>query len=158
MSSAEIMIEGQRLIYFPIGVEVPPATRDGLVGFDIFEDEFLGKNQHLRRVLTTLFRPNPQYYNVLHWSDGTDLAALDLKVAQGTISDDDFSGALLVEPRSISCGDCDSSIRGLGVDPGRLLFSRSLPQRLREHKFVTSCPFCGGGLMPHIVELFPSGL
>jgi hypothetical protein len=103
-------------------------------------------------VLTTIVRPDPKVYGVLHWSDRSDLDLLDEKVRNGEADDDDFAGALLAEPRSITCGSCQAQVRVLAVDTGQALFASSLASRLRGHELKAACPACGARLGLPVVE------
>jgi hypothetical protein len=131
---------------------------DDIVGFDFFEDQELKEHPRLRRILTTLVRPKPLFYGVLHWSDGSDLTDLDRKVLQGIADDKDFAGALVAEPRTIICPNCQSQLRVLAVDTGQAIFSFTLPERLRKHELKTTCPGCKAKLSLPIVEFLGESL
>jgi len=153
-----ILIEGRPVRYLAPGDEVPTEARGDLVGFDPLEDRELARHPRLRRVLTTLVRPTPAFYGVLHWSDGTDLKRLDGRVLRGEARDADFAGAVLAEPRTIVCGNCDAQLRVLAVDTGQVIFARTLPERLRAHELKTTCPVCGAPLGVPVVEFIDAGI
>lgn len=140
MSGHRIVVDGRQLTYLPADAAVPHDTE--LRGFDALDDRELARHPRLRRVLTTLVRPTPLLYNVLHWSDGTDLRGLDEKVAAGEANDEDFAGALLAEPRTITCRNCKAQVRALVVDPGQVMFASTLAERLRAHDLKRECPVC----------------
>lgn len=147
-SGHRIVVDGREITYLPAGVAVPHDTRE-LRGFDALDDRHLVRHPRVRRVLTTLVRPTPVLYNTLHWSDGTDLTHLDQKVAAGEATDEDFAGALLAEPQTVTCPTCKAQIRALVVDPGQVMFATTLPQRLRAHLLKRRCLVCDapiGGL------------
>lgn len=144
-------IEGRAVIYLPNGDPMPTTARD-VKGFDLLEDRDLQGHPRLRRVLTTMTRPTPQFYGVLHWSDGTDLDEVDRKVLSGSAADEDFKGALLAEPRTIVCRNCEAQIRALAVDTGQVLFAKTLGERLRAHVLRSSCPVCDSPLGVPVVE------
>src|SRR5580700_3688532 len=99
MSGSLIRIAGRDLTYFGPGDELSPED-SGAIGFDFSEDAGLHLHPRLRRVLTTMVRPVPKFYGVLHWTDGSDLELLDERVYSGKVDDSDFAGALLAEPRT----------------------------------------------------------
>jgi hypothetical protein len=146
-----IKIAGKDVTYLTAGERIASADMDA-IGFDLLEDRSLESHPRLRRVLTTLVRPAPRFYGVLHWSDGSDLEELDQKVISGLVADEDFAGALLAEPRTIVCRGCGAQVRALAVDTGQALFAGTLAARLRDHKLKSSCPSCGIPLGLPIVE------
>lgn len=90
---------------------------------------------------------------MLHWSNGFDLDALDRRVLDGSVTDADFADALVGEPASMVCRNCQAVLRVLIVDTGHPVFSGDRARRLREHTFVKSCPVCGGDLGGYVLEL-----
>jgi hypothetical protein len=152
MPGIAIKVEGRELTYFPAGEGITVLASE-VVGLDRIEDQGLLEHPRVRRVLTTLVRSSPKFYGVLHWSDGTDLVSLDRKVRDGTVTDEEFAGALLAEPRTIVCTSCGAQIRCLAVDTGQALFARSLVERLRNHQLEKTCPVCTSKLTAPIVEL-----
>jgi hypothetical protein len=152
MCAQRIVLQGRSVIYLTTSETIHGETMGDIVGFDFFEDQELQEHPRLRRILTTLVRPKPLFYGVLHWSDGSDLLELDRKVLQGIVDDDDFAGAVVAEPRTIICPDCQAQLRVLAVDTGQAIFSSTLAERLRKHELKTSCPVCGAPLSLPIVE------
>lgn len=152
MVSHHVEIEGARIRYLAAGEQLLAADRDDIKNFDIFEDRKLQQHPRIRRVLTALIRPLPLFYCVLHWSDGTDLHELDRKVLRGEFNDDDFAGALMAEPRSIICLNCEAQLRVLVVDGGQALFAKTLSERLRAHDLKQRCPSCQAHINLHIIE------
>ena len=150
MSGHDIVINGRPVVYLTAGD--PLKDPANVVGYDLFEDRQLSQHPRVRRIVTTLIRPIPRFYGVLHWSDGTDLSLVDAKVCEGTATDADFAGALAAEPHTIVCPHCDAQLRVLAVDPGQAVFASTLPERLRAHKLLTNCPICDGHLTVQIVE------
>lgn len=151
MSGHLIRVGGRYVTYFASGERLLPGESEA-IGFDFAEDADLRVHPRLRRVLTTLIRPEPKIYGVLHWSDGSDLAALDQKVLDGTAEDKDFAAALFAEPRTIICLGCEAQVRVLAVDTGQPLFARDRAERLRAHALKATCPVCGGRLGVPVVE------
>jgi len=122
------------------------------IGFDSFEEASLRDHPRLRRVLTSLIRPEQKIYGVLHWSDGSDLTFLDQKVQDGHADDGDFARALFAEPRTIICQACEAQLRVLAVDTGHPLLVGDRAERLRAHELRRSCPVCAEHLGLPIVE------
>jgi hypothetical protein len=151
MSGHLIRVGSRSVTYFAPG-ELLPLGESAAIGFDFAEDAALRAHPRLRRILTTLIRPEPKIYGVLHWSDGSDLDALDRKVRDGTAEDNDFATAVFAEPRTIICRGCEAQLRVLAVDPGQPLFAADRAERLRAHALKTSCPVCGGRLGVPVVE------
>jgi hypothetical protein len=140
------------VIYLTASEQTPEEVIEDIVGFDNFEDRELQEHARLRRILTTLVRPKPLFYGVVHWSDGSDLLELDRKVVDGKVDDDAFAGAVVAEPRTIICPNCQAQLRVLAVDTGQAIFASTLAERLRKHELKTSCPVCGAPLSLPIVE------
>jgi len=115
MTGRLIRIGDRYVTYFASGEQLLPGESES-IGFDFAEDADLRAHPRLRRVLTTLIRPEPKIYGVLHWSDGSDLAALDQKVQGGTAEEGDFAGAVFAEPRTIVCRACEAQVRVLAVE------------------------------------------
>jgi hypothetical protein len=142
MTGRLIRVGGRYVTYFASGERLLPGESEA-IGFDFAEDADLREHPRLRRVLTTLIAPEPKIYGVMHWSDGSDLTALDQKVQGGNVEDGDFAGALFAEPRTIICRACEAQVRVLAVDTGQPLFASDRAERLRAHQLKRSCPACG---------------
>lgn len=112
MAGFLIGIGGRYVTYFAADDVLDPEDSEA-IGFDFSEDAGFRSHPRLRRVLTTMVRPVPRFYGVLHWSDGSDLNLLDEKVQSGQADDADFAGALLAEPRTIVCRSCLAQVRVL---------------------------------------------
>jgi hypothetical protein len=135
----------RNVIYFPAGEEFDAGKPD-VKGFYPLVDAQLRSHPRLRRVLMTVTRSGASLYYVLHWSDGSDLDLLDEKVRDGRVSDADFAGALIAEPRVVTCLACHARSGVLVVDSALSLFFGDHPgdvARLRAHDFKESCPACG---------------
>jgi hypothetical protein len=152
MCAHQIELQGRRVTYLSASEDVPEEAMDDIVGFDFFDDREFRDHPRLRRILMTVVRPNPLFYGVLHWSDGSDLVLLDRKVLRGTVDQDDFAGAVGAELRTIVCTNCQAQLRVLAVDTGQAIFSSTLSERLRKHQLRTSCPLCAEQLSLPIVE------
>lgn len=156
MAGNTIEIEGKPVKYFS-GGETLSEEDEKSVGFDFADDRELQSMPHVRRVLTTLIKPEPKIYGALHWSDGSDLGELDRKVDAGTVTNSDFGGALLAQPVSITCLNCKAQLRVLAVDGGQAIFAKTLAERLRNHELKKVCPVCRAELRMNILEFLGSG-
>lgn len=139
------------VVYHPAGSAVEALEPIG--NFDEAYDRLFVDHERLRRVLIRLLPGwSPAYY-LLHWSDGTDLRALDRRLVAGEPAGVDFEGALVVEPRTSTCDNCGVTSRLLAPDTGFPVFAEDLARRLREHRFIKTCPQCGKPLHPYAVEV-----
>jgi hypothetical protein len=135
--------------YFPPGELVE--ADEPIVGFDELEDHLLADHPRMRRVLV---RGRPgwplnRYY--LHWSDGTDLEALDVRVASGAASEADFAGAVTGEALGITHAPCGAELRVVVLDVVLPLFADAA-DRSRSHAYQTTCPVCGDQLPGSVLE------
>lgn len=153
MSGTEVTLGLRRLIYLTPEDDISESQQEALFRFDRFEDRDLRAHPRLRRALTTIGDSPPLIYTLLHWSDGTDLNALDRRVTSGRVDDSDFISALLVEPSSVNCAHCHASLRVLRLDGGNFILEDIYPQVLQEHKYVPECPVCGNALGLRVVEV-----
>lgn len=151
MTGTDVKPGTHTVTYYVAGEDLSPEDRTA-VGFDSDVDERFKSHERVRRIVFRLLPHLPQIYGVLHWSDGTDLKFLDEVVLAGAATESDFQGALLAEPRTVVCLECDSHVRVLAVDPGQPLFASTLARRLRAHVLKKSCPRCGAGWTLEVVE------
>jgi hypothetical protein len=63
MAGHLVLFGGRYVTYFASGEQLLPGESEA-VGFDYFEDAGLRDHPRLRRVLTTLIRPEPKIYGV----------------------------------------------------------------------------------------------
>ena len=144
-------LDGRQVDYLPAGEPAP--TDEGVKNLDVLEDRRLLQHQRMRRILVRLLPTWPLLYYQLHWSDGTDLDALDETVRAGTADDSDFAGALVTELRDIYCRNCQAGLRVAIVDTGHVIFAKDRARRLSTHEFRTSCPVCAAPLPPYVAEI-----
>src|SRR5262249_44146881 len=100
----------------------------------------------------TSCRDRAAFWVSYHWSDGTDLVALDTAVEIGRPSEGDFRGALAADIRDIQCGSCGAILRAVAIDPAIPLFHERKSRRLAEHRFWQDCPVCASSLRLYVVE------
>ncbi len=115
-----------------------------------------GPYPRMRRFSVRLLPSWPVMDYYLHWSDGTDLEALDARVAAGTATDDDFRGALVADLRNIQCLHCGASLDVAAIDTGHVMFAHDRAERLAAHRFEESCPCCKTPQRIYIVEILDS--
>ena len=120
--------------------------------FDPVDDVSLQSHPRFRRILRK-YRPDwPFTYGLLHWSDGTDLAELDDKIVDGKVGEEDFFGALVVEPQSIRCPTCGVLLHIAAANGGEVIFSPDMQERLQRHAFYRHCPVCNSYLRMAVAE------
>ncbi|MET8742876.1 hypothetical protein [Streptomyces sp. NPDC004728] len=127
--------------YFPAGELV--GADEPIAGFDELEGRLLADHPRMRRIV---FRPRtgwPLHCWYLHWSDGTDLASLDRRVAAGTATEEDFAGAVVGELHTLSHPACGARFRVVELAVAVPLFSDDI-ERSRAHSYRNECPRCGG--------------
>ncbi|GAB1646072.1 hypothetical protein [Krasilnikovia sp. MM14-A1259] len=145
----ELTVAGKVITYFTADDVVPP---DSGARFDRLVDARLAKHPRLRRFLVRLRPGWPAFYYVLHWSNGMDLAALDGRVIAGTVTEEEFSGALVGEFLDHVCMECGAHFEVVALEGG-VLFTADRQKRISEHTFVESCPFCGASLRRLVLEI-----
>lgn len=120
-------------------------------GFDEDDDRALRESTSIRRILMSL--PGGQrVYLLLHWSDQTDLATLDERVAAKADCAALFKGAVPGSIMTVRCPACLAIFRAAVADPGVPLFEDP-STRLRSHSYVSRCPQCGHEMQPHVMEI-----
>ncbi|MET8044664.1 hypothetical protein ABZU25_27815 [Micromonospora sp. NPDC005215] len=141
---------GAPFVYFPAGE--PLAIPGEVVNSDPLEDRSLIDHPRLRRILVRVHPSMPALPYVLHWSDGSDLHAVDDRVISGVVDAKDFHGALVAEVRSVVCRNCAAILRVAVAETAISILSGNLAPRIAEHEFRRNCPVCGERSIPHVVE------
>lgn len=108
-------------------------------GYDFFEDLELRRHPRMRRVLTPGIGTHPSIYGFLHWTDDTDLTAMDKLAITGHLTVDDLATGLLVEARSVICRSCEAGLRLAVPVTG---YPPVTAQRVQDHDLITDCPLC----------------
>lgn len=121
-------------------------------------DQELASHPRMRRVLWRLRDPHwkvgaPGWetksksygflHSALHWWDGTNLDELDSRVRRGEADEQDFSGCVAGEPRSIRCLRCTASIDVVIVHTGDGPVGLADQVRVDRHRYYRQCPSCG---------------
>ncbi|WP_261554725.1 hypothetical protein [Frankia tisae] len=145
-------IVGYEVDYWPAGV--PFESDDVVRNYYHWEDPYWASRDNIRRVTARFFSGSPIYY-LMHWNAGTQLAGLDARAADGSVREEDFAGAVLVEPMDYTCPFCDARLRAAIVDPGSPILGKDRPARLRAHTFIPDCPVCHRETRARVAEFLP---
>ena len=141
--------------YFPGGQRI--RYDEPIDNFNESDDELLASHPRLRRVVVRVMPNWPLGCFYLHWSDGSDLTALDERISSGAARDADFAGAVVGEAVGISHRTCGSPLRVVDLNQVIPLFSDVL-ERSRAHMYQQTCPVCGKGIQGSILEFIePTG-
>lgn len=88
----------------------------------------------------------------LHWSDGTDLECLDLKIREDEPYYFDFDGAVVATDTPVRCPNCLRKYLTLTIEISvRPVFD--MVERYRAHKYIESCPSCNSLWRKDIVSI-----
>lgn len=157
MGVARVAIGRWEVGYLPAGERI---RADEPVGkFDELEDRLLADHPRLRRILVRLMPTWPVSYLYLHWSDGTDLDALDGSVTAGHLNGELLSGAVVGEAGTFTCPECRTKLRvvALAVTETALLFAGDNLDRTRGHGYQSTCPACGERWTAGVLEFIDPG-
>ncbi|MFI7530848.1 hypothetical protein [Nocardia salmonicida] len=88
----------------------------------------------------------------LHWSDGTDLDALDRKIVDELPHYDDMSGALFGTDMPVKCPNCGARFVGIVVEPSFTVVEYR-ETRFGDHGYVAFCPVCEKKWRTDVLEL-----
>ncbi|MEU8185563.1 hypothetical protein AB0B85_32170 [Micromonospora sp. NPDC049044] len=146
---------GVPFVFFPAGE--PLMIPGEVVNADPLEDRLLVDHPRLRRILVRGYPSMPALPYVLHWSDGTDLRAVDARVIAGTVDVKDFHGALVAEVRSVVCRNCAAIVRAVVAETAISVLQGDLAPRIAEHEFRRDCPVCRDASFPYVVEYLDAG-
>src|SRR5437016_347136 len=103
----EITAEGTTYHYFTLAEGVPKTNESGVEihAVESMERVLLGSGD-IRIVVIQWPRSNRGSVYCLHWDDGSDLNALDIKVTEGTYTDDDFINSVKTQHIRTLCLHC----------------------------------------------------
>jgi hypothetical protein len=145
----EVTIGRWKPVYLAAGETV--GGDDEIWGFDATVDRKLENHPRMRRILLRGMPHWPLNRYLLHWSDGTDLEALDKRVTAGSASEEDFAGAVLGDLSPFLHRDCGTTLRTVKLDTTFPLFPDDRT-RAQAHRYQAECPACGGELRGGILE------
>lgn len=149
-------IDDYAVTYFCAGEEIPSDETVDVKGYDFRNDSAAFDHPRLRRAIldVPMGAKAWRFFGVVHWSDGTDLEALDDAARAG----DDLSATLeqgiFCEIRSVQCSVCHNNHRVAVADGGMPVVT---VERQRGHEFSTTCPTCGNTAFIRHAELFSDG-
>jgi hypothetical protein len=154
MSAIDLTIGGQPVRYHPAGTAVDGSD---VADFNA-EDDLLGRDHpRLRRIVVPLLPGGPPYMIVLHWSDGSDLDALDELLASGGNSDDYFANTVAGEFAHHLCRQCEWMFR-VADSSTPLTSMLGIPlENGRRHVFQDNCPDCGAPTRRALLEFLTTG-
>ncbi|MEV6671808.1 hypothetical protein [Streptomyces sp. NPDC051162] len=140
--------------YFQAGELI--RAEEPIRNFDELEDRLLAEHPRMRRILVR-GRPGwPLQCYYLHWSDGTDLRALDERVESASTTEADFDGAVVGEALGMTHLACGAGLRVVALNVVVPLFADST-ERSRVHGYQSLCPACGGQLRANVLEFIEPG-
>ncbi len=154
MGGRTVRFRNWEVQYFPEGRGI--SSDEPIGNFTESDDRLLAHHPRLRRILVRVVPRQPLGCFYLHWSDGSDLTALDERVSSGTARDADFAGAVVGEATGISHEACGSPLRVVDLNQVIPLFSDPV-ERSSAHKYQQLCPVCGKQINASILEFIEPG-
>ena len=150
----DLTVGGRPVRYHPAGTAVDGSE----VSRHNAEDDLLARDHpRLRRVLFPLSPGGPPAMTVLHWSDGSDLNALDELLASGGNGDGYFANAVAGEFAHHLCRQCESMFR-VADSSTPLTGMLGIPlENGRRHVFQDGCPDCGAPTRRALLEFLTAG-
>jgi len=146
----DTVVDGYAVRYFCAGDEMAAADTADLIGYAFRDDSVAFDHPRLRRAIVAFpWRDGPprRIYGILHWSDGTDLEALDQRARASEDIAPAVDRALFCQVRGATCQRCGSNVRMAAVDGGIPVATLA---RRRDHGVRSSCPMCGDErFVPH---------
>lgn len=131
--STELTIAGERIHYLAAGSPAAP-------GLTPADDLLVRDHPRLRRILVRLTPTGPLGPMLLHWSDASDLTALDELIATGDDPSTYLENAVVGEFAHHLCPQCGRAFRVIDSSPAITL---GVPlDRIRAHTYQETCPTC----------------
>lgn len=150
MAGVRLKIGKHEVVYMPAGELVD--VQEEIGNFNELDDRSLVDHSRMRRFLIRI-RPNwPLAVFYLHWSDGTDLTLLDMRVRSGEATEGDFFNALVGEAHGMGCMECKVSHRVVTWAVAMGVFSDD-SRRARSHSYVDRCPACNSKWDARVLEM-----
>lgn len=148
-TAIDLVVAGEPIRYHPAG-----AVLDGkdVLGYDAEGEAIARDHPRLRRILIRSGRSGPPALMLLHWSDGSDLTALDVSLGAGGAGTEQFANAVAGEFAQHVCAQCGASFRV--VDSSAPITSAlGIPlENARRHLFQHACPSCGAPTRRALLE------
>jgi hypothetical protein len=148
-AAIDLVVGGESIRYYPAGAALDGAD---VPRFDAGDERIARDHPRLRRVLVRSGRSGPPAPMVLHWSDGSDLRALDRSLGAGGTGADHFPNAVAGEFAQHVCAGCGRSFRVVDSSPP-ITFALGVPlENARRHVFQNACPNCGAPTRRALLE------
>jgi hypothetical protein len=149
-----LVLGGEPIRYHPAGALL---DRADVPGFDPDDEPVARDHPRLRRILVRSGRSGPLALMLLHWSDGSDLHALDALLAAGGDGTERFANAVAGEFARHFCAQCEM---GFGVvdSSSPITLALGIPlENARRHVFQKHCPNCGAPTRRSLLEFLTTG-
>ncbi len=149
-------IDGWTVTYFSAGEEIPDAELTDVRGYQFRHDSAAFDHPRVRRAILDMPMKTGlrRYFGAIHWSDGTDLEALDGRARAGEDLTAALADGLFCDIRNVQCLVCHDNHLVAVADSGNPIVT--IP-RQRDHAFSSTCPTCGNTSYIRHAELFPDG-
>jgi hypothetical protein len=153
-TALDLVVGGESIRYYPAGV-VPDS--EDVPGFDAEDERIARDHPRLRRILIRSGRGGPPALMLLHWSDGSDLDALDRSLRTGGTGAEHFANAVAGEFAHHFCAQCEMGFRVVDSS-SPITFALGIPlENARRHVFQNSCPNCGAPTRRALLEFLTPG-
>ena len=149
MDGIDLVVGRESIRYYPAGVALDGAD---VPNFNARDDLLARVHPRLRRILVRLLQTGPLALMVLHWSDGSDLNALDELLSAGGTGAEHFPNAVAGEFAYHFCSQCESRFRVVDSE-SPLTFGLGIPvENVLRHTFPNNCPTCGAPTRRSLLE------
>jgi hypothetical protein len=150
----DLVVGRESIHYYPAGAVL---DRADVPNFNAEDDLLARDHPRLRRILVHLGRSGPLALMVLHWSDGSDLTALDDRLAAGDTGAEHFANAVAGEFAHHFCSQCEMRYRVVDSE-SPLTFGLRIPiENVLRHVFQRTCPNCGASTRRDLLEFLTPG-
>lgn len=151
MAEGEINIPTDRdVVRYHVAGVVPRG--DGVLGFREEDDLLVRDHPRLRRIFVRSAHHGPPMSMVLHWSDGTDLDALDRRLAAGGSGTEQIKSAVAGDIAYHYCAQCENRWRVVALSTPVTYSIGISPDDVVRHVYHERCPACGAPTRRPIVE------
>ncbi|MEV0266264.1 hypothetical protein AB0I49_33655 [Streptomyces sp. NPDC050617] len=149
MEAVEIKLNERDVRYLPAGALI--IDSEEIDNYNSSDDEALAEHPRLRRIVLRIMPHWPLTCFYLHWSDGTDLTALDERVAARLAIREDFRDAVAGEALGMTCLNCSTPVRVVKAVTDMPIFTLK-EMRMKHPTYRHHCPTCGTPWMAHVLE------